>query len=86
MGNCFIYFFKPNAAGRVYRNLVKNQWMTNTTVHVMENQSASVRGFKGTYNVKVKHNGHVLKSETVTLSSNGQQIRINLNGHSGKQN
>lgn len=40
--------------------------------------SFSVRGFKGTYTIKIKQNGQVINSETFTLGDNGQSLKINV--------
>ena len=43
-----------------------------------------VRGFKGEYELKVKHQGHVLQTQTFTLADGGKTLQIHLNGVNGK--
>lgn len=73
----------PNAAGRAYQDLFHNKWRTHLTHTIHGHEQYHVRGFKGEYTLKVKHNGHVLKTQTFTLSDSGKSLQIHLNGNSG---
>ncbi|XP_053402967.1 anti-sigma-I factor RsgI6-like [Mercenaria mercenaria] len=73
----------PNAAGRAYQNLFHNQWRTSVTHTIHGHEQYHVRGFKGEYTLNVKHNGHILKTETFTLSDGGKTLQVHLNGNTG---
>ncbi|XP_060559071.1 uncharacterized protein LOC132719318 [Ruditapes philippinarum] len=73
----------PNAAGRAYQNLFHNVWRTSETHTIHGHQQLHVRGFKGKYTLNVKHNGHVLQTETFTLADGGKTLSVHISGHSG---
>ncbi|KAL4218791.1 hypothetical protein ACF0H5_021378 [Mactra antiquata] len=68
----------PNAAGRKWQQLFKSRWRTHVTTSVHDDGPFTVRGFKGDYKIKVKHNGHVIKHETFKLNGNGQTLRVDV--------
>ncbi|WAR12254.1 RSGI6-like protein [Mya arenaria] len=70
----------PNAAGRAYEELFHTTWRTHVTSTIHGSTPFHVRGFKGEYELKVKHNGHVLQTETFTLAEAGKTLQIHLNG------
>ena len=67
----------------MYQSL-KQKWTTHTDTTIHGHNRLTVRGFKGSYTLKVKHNGNVLKTEVFTLDDNGINLDVHLNSQSGE--
>lgn len=66
---------KPS--GKVFVDLVTNQWWTDETVTTTPAGTYHVRGFLGYYEVSVEHDGQTVKKKT-TLDRDGTKSRIQL--------
>ncbi len=64
-------------AGKVYVDLVKNQWWTNETLTSDASGSGELRGFLGDYEITVDHNGQTV-TEKVKLEREGATVRIQV--------
>ncbi|XP_053402755.1 anti-sigma-I factor RsgI6-like [Mercenaria mercenaria] len=72
-----------NAAGIAYQELYHNTWRTRDFQTLLGSEEYSVRGFKGDYMLKVKHDGKVLMTHEFQLPDGGSSLEIHLNGTSG---
>ncbi|WP_231936258.1 endo-1,4-beta-xylanase [Bythopirellula polymerisocia] len=63
--------------GKVFVDLVANQWWTNQTLTTDPQGECQLRGFLGDYSVIVKHEGKTTKEKTV-LNREGTQILVQL--------
>ena len=64
-------------AGKVFVDLIKNQWWTDESTTTNKAGSCHVRGFLGDYMVSVEHDGHTA-TEKLKLTGDGASIRIQL--------
>lgn len=64
-------------AGKVYVDLVKNQWWTNESVRTDESGMAKLRGFLGDYEVTVMRDGKAV-TKIVKLGTEGSRVNLLL--------
>jgi GH35 family endo-1,4-beta-xylanase len=64
-------------AGKVYVDLVKNQWWTNESVQTNASGQGKLRGFKGDYEVSLTRNGGVV-TRSVTLGARGARVILQV--------
>ena len=62
--------------GKIYLWLINNHWRTNETVKTDENGTVQLRGFKGTYKIRAKHNGQSIDLETIQLPEGGCRTEL----------
>ena len=68
----------------MWQDLVKHQWRTAVSTSLHGHNKFHVRGFKGTYQVVVKRDGHVVKAETFKLGSSDLNVQVHLDHSSSK--
>ena len=76
----FLFFsvLQPNAAGRAYQTLFHQTWRTKENHLVLDDNPVLIKGFKGDYDINVKLNGDVIKTETFVLGNDGVTLDISL--------
>ncbi|XP_060068736.1 uncharacterized protein LOC132548855 [Ylistrum balloti] len=67
----------PNEAGRRYLQLYHDTWRTNETIHVTGNY-VYTSGFKGDYTLRLKRNGHSVRTQHFTLNDGGKHVNVVL--------
>ncbi|XP_067662631.1 anti-sigma-I factor RsgI6-like [Haliotis asinina] len=70
----------PNAAGRRWQKLFKQDWRTVDQVRPLSTGQATVRGFKGRYSLTLKRRGVTLHNEDVILGNGGTNLTISMAG------
>ncbi|XP_033754378.1 LOW QUALITY PROTEIN: endo-1,4-beta-xylanase 1-like [Pecten maximus] len=68
---------QPNAAGKRYQQLFHQTWRTHVTKSVT-GSTVHATGFMGDYTLKIKHNGHTVKTQHFTLDKGGKTVTVNL--------
>ncbi|XP_046557886.1 endo-1,4-beta-xylanase 1-like isoform X1 [Haliotis rubra] len=69
-----------NDSGRRVSHLVQTEWKTHETHSIMKGQTVRIRGFKGSYVLRVKHHGHTIHEETFYLGYQGTDLKVSLTG------
>ena len=64
--------------GKMYLWLINNHWRTTETVKTDDDGVVQLRGFKGTYRVRARHNGKHNDLGTVELSEGGCKTELTL--------
>ncbi|XP_050394200.1 uncharacterized protein LOC126812063 [Patella vulgata] len=70
----------PNAAGKKVRELLKQTWRTDVHHSLAHGHTINMRGFLGSYELKIRHDGKTIHTETFDLGKNGNHLRISLAG------
>ncbi|XP_046360279.2 endo-1,4-beta-xylanase 1-like [Haliotis rufescens] len=69
-----------NDSGRRVSHLLQTEWRTHETHNIRKGQTVRIRGFKGNYKLRVKHNGHVIHEESFYLGYKGADLKVSLTG------
>ena len=74
------FTFQINEAGRRWQQLVKGEWHTSATLQPTNaEEDILLRGFQGSYNINIKHQGNVIKTQTFNVDNGVQAIRVIVN-------
>ncbi|KAK6194980.1 hypothetical protein SNE40_000502 [Patella caerulea] len=76
----------PNAAGKKVKELLKQTWRTEVHHSLAHGHTVNMRGFLGSYELKIRHDGKTIHTETFDLGKNGNHLRINLVGSGNSTN
>lgn len=69
--------WREKPAAQAYRDLVFKQWWTEQTTKTTSKGKANFRGFKGQYDITVKHNGKI-QIVKITLGDDNKTMTIQL--------
>ncbi|XP_046557903.1 endo-1,4-beta-xylanase 3-like isoform X3 [Haliotis rubra] len=69
-----------NDSGRRVSHLLQTEWKTHETHSIKKGQTVRIRGFKGSYVLRVKHNGHTIHEEKFYLGYQGTDLKVSLTG------